>query len=389
MAVLLVIGAGLLVRSFAGLMRVDPGMQPDNLVATRISLPAGSYRRAEEAQAFWEGLRAKIEAAPGIAAAAIVRALPLRDEAFVERFLREGETHEGAAAGGHVPSFEWQMSFPGYFRTLGIPLLSGRDFDEGDRAGSGRVAVVNETLARRYFRGESPVGERIRILAAYPNDIEFEIVGVAADVRHAGRAAAPPAQIFTPYLQAVDTNQGPLWSAAVVVRTQLATDQTAALLREAAWDLDAGLPLAGISTMNEVLRASLARPRFTTLLLGVFSALALVLACVGIYGVVSYGVAQGTREMGIRVALGARRGSILGLVLRQAMAPVAAGIVLGAGGALLLTRFLEALLYGVTASDPATFAAVVGLVGGAALLAAWVPARRAVRVDPLVSLRAE
>jgi putative ABC transport system permease protein len=336
-AVVLVIGAGLLIRSFVVLTRVDPGVRASNLVTTRISLPGGSYQAPDDALAFWQRLRDALEAMPAVQDTAVVLALPLRDNVFTENFLRRGDDPSIVDA-GQAPSFGWQMSSPGYFRALGIPIAAGRDFTAADRAGSPRVAIVTEATVQRYFAGADPVGERIRIMA---------------------------------------------------LRSELEPDAAAAVLREAVWSIDAELPLADIRTMDELLHASLARPRFTTLLLGLFSALALLLACVGIYGVVAYGVAQRTREMGIRVALGAQRGAILALVLRQAMTPVAIGIVAGIGVALLLTRFMGALLHGITPFDPVTFAVVVGLLGNAALLAAWVPARRAVRVDPLESLRAD
>ena len=387
-AVVLVIGAGLLARSFVELTRVDPGLQPDNVVTTRISLPIGSYPEADNARAFWERLRDTLDARAGVVDAAVVLALPLRDAAFTESFLRHDNSPEIVDA-GHAPSFEWQMSSPGYFRTLGIPLLAGRAFTAADRAGSPRVAIVNEATVRRYFAGENPLGERIRIMAADPDDIAFEIVGVVADVRHDGPDSPAPVQIFTPFAQAIDYRRALLWSAAVALRSELEPDAAAALLREVVWSLDAELPLAEVRAMDELLRAALARPRFTTVLLALFSALALLLACIGIYGVVAYGVARRTRETGIRMALGAQRGAILALVLRQAMAPVAAGIAIGVLAALALARFLDALLYGVEPTDPATFVAVAGLLGAAALVAAWLPARRATRVDAQESLRAE
>jgi putative ABC transport system permease protein len=233
------------------------------------------------------------------------------------------------------------------------------------------------------------VGEHIRILASEPDDIPFEIVGVAADVRHDGLAAAAPIQIYTPFAQNADYRPGLLWTAAVALRTELDADAAARALRDAVGSIDAELPLARVSTMQEVLHEAVARPRFIALLLSLLSALALALACIGVYGVVAYGVAQRTREMGIRIALGARPREILSLVMREGLTPALIGIAAGLIGALFATRLAESLLFGVTATDPVTYAVVTAILGLAALLAAWVPGRRATRVDALESLRAE
>jgi len=388
-AIVLVIGSGLLVRSFARITSVDPGLNPDNLVATRVALPYGSYDDVTKAKAFWDRLHEALDATPGVRETAFVRSLPVRDEAFMEVFLREGESLEEAQAGGEAPTFDWQMASVGYFHTLGIPLVSGREFTAADRAGAPRVAVISESVARRYFPDSNPVGQSIRITAARPDDIPFEIVGVAGDVHHDGLASAAPTQIFTPYAQVPDYWPQMMWTAAVAIRTDLDPEAAAAALRQAVWSIDPEVPLARISTMNQVLREAVARPRFLAVLLSLLSGLALTLACVGVYGVVSYGVAQRTREMGIRMALGARPGAIVALVMREGMVPAVAGIAVGIVVALFATRLATSLLFDVTPTDPATFAAVTAILGGAALLAAWLPARRATRVDALDSLRAE
>ncbi len=388
-AIVLVIGAGLLLRSFAELTRTDPGLEVDNVVATRIGLPFGTYDQVDKPIAFWDRLQAELETTPGFSAVGLVRSLPLRDDAFMERFLREGETEEDTVAAGHRPEFDWQTSAPGYFRALGIPLVAGRDFNAFDRPGSPRVAIVTESLVDRYFPDTDPVGQQIRILASNPRDVPFEIIGVAGDVRHDGLDVAAPIQIFTPHAQSADYRAGLLWTSAVAVRTSLSTEVAAEALRQAVWSIDPEIPLANISTMEQVLSRSVARPRFTTLLLGLLSGLALTLACVGVYSVVAYGVAQRTREMGIRLALGAEHRSILRLVMVEGLAPAALGMVIGVVGAFLAGRLLESMLYGITPTDPATFAFVTLVLGAAAATAAWVPARRATRVDPLVSLRAE
>jgi len=388
-AIVLVIGAGLLIRSFSELTRVDPGIKPDNMITTRVALPSGNYPDAASVDVFWTRLRSELAAVPGFRDTTLVRSLPMRDEVFMERFLREGETEESVAASGHTPSFDWQVSFPGYFRAAGIPLSAGRDFTEADRSGSPRVAIVSDSLVRRYFAGLDPIGKQIRIVASNPRDVPFEIIGVAGDVHHNGLGAAPPIHIYTPFLQAQDYRNGLQWTAAVIVRTDLDLETGAHALREAVWSIDPELALMEVTTMGSLLRNSVARPRFTTLLLSLFSALALVLACVGVYGMVAYSVAQRTREMGIRIALGAQNGEIIRLVLREGLVPALLGIGIGIFGALFLTRIMSSLLFGIASTDVTTYVLVTGVLGCAAFTAAWVPARRAVRVDPLESLRAE
>jgi len=388
-AVVLVVGAGLLVRSFSALTRVDPGLDTDNLMASRVTLPFSTYGDATETQMFWESLHAELSSVPGFRSVALVRALPMRDETFMERFLRAGETQESVAASGHTPGFDYQLSFPGYFRTAGIPLTAGRDFTDADRAGTPRVAIVTESLVRRYFPDRNPVGERIRIIASNPNDVPFEIIGVAGDTRHAGLGSEPPIQIFVPYAQAAEYRGGLTRTAAILVRTELDPESAAKSIRQAIWSLDSDLAVADVATLDELMHDSVARPRFTTTLLTLFSALALLLACIGVYSIVAYSVAQRTREMGIRLALGAQRREIISLVLREGLTPAAGGVVIGVVGALFLTRFMTDLLFGVEPTDPATYVLVTAALGLAATLAAWVPSRRATEVDPLESLRAE
>ncbi len=388
-AVVLVVGAGLLVRSLGSLTRVDPGLDPSNLIASRVSLPFSTYTSSAQSMAFWERLRRELRGLPGFADAALVRALPMRDEVCMEVFLRQGETLQSANQSGHVPSFDYQLSFPGYFHTAGIPLTAGRDFTAADRPGASRVAIVTESLARRYFPDRTPVGERIRILASNPNDVPFEIIGVAGDVRHEGLGADAPVQIYVPYAQAAEYRPGLTWTAAIVVRTELDAEAAIGSLRRTIRALDPDLHVADASTMSSLMRDSVARPRFTTLLLSLFSALALALACIGIYAIVAYSVAQRTREMGIRIALGAEHRRIIALVLRVGMTPAAIGIAIGIVGALAMSRLLSSLLFGGTPTDPLTYLMVTAILAGSALVASWVPAHRATRVDPRESLRAE
>ncbi len=387
-AIVLVVGAGLLVRSFAELTRVDPGLDPDRLLSSSVTLPGASYPSSVETMAFWERVRGELASVPGFSSTTLVRALPLRDETFMERFLRDGDV-ENPPAGTHVPGFQFQVSFPGYFRAIGIPLVAGRDFAEADRTGTPRVAIVSESLVRRYFPDQSPVGQSIRILASTPNDVPFEIVGVAGDVQHEGLETEVPIQIYVPYAQAAEYRPGLTRTAAIVVRTDLDTEAAARQIRQVVWAIDPDLAVADVSSMSSLLSESVARPRFVTLLLSLFSALALGLASIGVYGIVAYSVAQRTREMGVRIALGASSSNVLALVLRQGLMPAGIGIVLGIAGALVLSRAMSSLLFGITPYDPSTYVAVTAILGSTAFLAAWIPARRATKVDPLESLRSE
>jgi putative ABC transport system permease protein len=270
---------------------------------------------------------------------------------------------------------------PDYFNALGVALTRGRSFSENDRADGTLVAIINETAARRYWPGEDPIGKRVKI--SWNDTREDEIIGVVGDVRHAALGTEPRAASFWPYARF------PYPSMTLAVRTSTdATSISNAVIRLVR-EQDPALAVADVRTMEDVVSASVAQQRLTMLLLTIFAAAALLLAAVGIYGVIAYSVTQRTQEIGIRMALGARHGDVLRMVVGQAMALSAVGILTGGAGAFLLTRLMTKLLFNVTPGDPLTFVAVAALLGGVAAIASYVPGRRATRVDPVIALRAE
>jgi putative ABC transport system permease protein len=274
---------------------------------------------------------------------------------------------------------------PDYFRALGIPLARGRLFTDADREGTPPVCLINETLARQSFPGEDPVGKRIKQGGSDRPDNQFmEVVGVVGDVRYEGLHAKVQPTFYLPY------QQSPWFDMSLVVRTSVAEPRSlAAAVSREVWALDRDLPVARVATMEELMSRSVAQPRFRTLLVAVFSCVALLLAAVGVYGVMSYAVVRRTHEIGVRVALGAQVRDVLRLVVGHGLRLVLAGIGLGLAGALLLTRVMEGLLYGVSAADPLTYAGIAVLLAAVALLASYIPARRATKVDPMVALRYE
>jgi predicted permease len=279
---------------------------------------------------------------------------------------------------------DWQIAAPGYFGTMGIPLVSGRDIEWSDDASTAPVAIVNETFVRRYLPEVAPLG-RTFVMSGTP----VTIVGVARDVTHNGLTADIKPKFYIPVAQWNAVTRGIPTSLRLVVATAAAPEALIAPVRQVIREMDPSLAVAEVRTVDDVVVSAVAQPRFVMVLMSAFSLVALVLALVGVYGVVSYGVGQRTREIGLRMALGAPRDEVVGLMLRKGVAMVATGLVAGLVLALLLSRYLESLLYDVSATDPATFAAVVLGFAVVALLATWIPSRRAARVDPLLALRAE
>jgi len=284
--------------------------------------------------------------------------------------------------GESAPAVPLVFVSPGYFRALGVPLLRGRNFAETDNEDAPPVAVINQAMARRYFPNQDPIGQRIRVGGPErPQNQWMEIVGLVGDVRYEGLEVEPEAVLYQHHFQAD-------WSDTYVVMRGVGdVRQLAGSVRDAIWSLDKDLPVAGVRTMEELLSESVSRPRFRTVVFVAFGSLALVLAVSGVYGVMSYLVGQRTREIGIRMVLGARRGDVLGLVIREGMTLALLGVVIGLGAALAMTRLMASLLFGVGATDPLTLAATTSLLLAMVLAACWLPARRAARVDPAVSLR--
>lgn len=376
---MLLAGAGLLARSFLRLRDVNPGFDTAGVLAMRISASGDRYPAGSARAALYQQVLERIKSLPGVESAGAVLSLPLGGDTFnVGRsFIREGRpaTPEESAGASYL------VATPGYFRALQIPLLSGRTFTEQDTDKSPMVVIVNETMARQFWSGESPVGKRITIW----RDEKFprEIVGVVGDTRATPGDPAGP-QMYVPYAQ--DANWGSL---SLVVRSSTDPAQLIAAARNEVHALDKTIPVYNTRPMIDVVAAALAGRRASTLLVGSFALLALLLALVGIYGVTAYYVTQRTHEIGVRMALGAPARHVLGLVMGQSMRLTLGGLALGLCGALALTRVLASLLYGVQPTDPVTFAVAAALLSAVALLACLLPAWRATKVDPLIALRAE
>ncbi len=383
LAAALLIGAGLMLKSFARLTEVDPGFRPAGLYSGRVGLPDARYPTNAQQAAFLDAVLGRLRAAPGVREAAAVSPLPLGSSRHTLSLAILGRP---PLPPGVRLSANWRTVSPGYFHTMGIPLLAGRDIEGRDREGAPCVLVINRTMAGRSFPGESPLGQRVRI--GY-NDLVCEIVGLVGDVKHAGLAVEAGSEMYTAFAQA------PFPRVDLVVRMSpgapaASTSSTAAAaLRAAVRQVDPEQAVSQIAALQSLLRGSAARPRFVLSLLGLFAALALLLAAVGLYGVMSWSVGERTHEIGIRMALGARREEVLGMVVRQGAGLILAGVVSGllvAGG---LTQLLSRLLFTVSPTDPTIFAAVPLVLAAVALVATWLPAQRATRVDPLVALQAE
>ena len=392
MALVLLVGAGLMIRSFARLMAIEPGFDPEGVITMRLSLPPAKYRDLDRWTAFHEALVSRVGSIPGVTAAGINSAVPLEGGGSESGVVVEGRPLPPPGTQGDTCLF--QASSPDYLRAMGIPLVRGRAFTARDTKGSTPVAIVDESLARRLFPGEDPLGRRIafefRGDRQNPNPIWREIVGVVAHVRHYGIASEPPfVQVYTPF------NQLPIWfeprrpSMALVARTPLPAETLTAAVRREVAAIDRDIPVYGIGTMKTYLAQNTEQPRLMVLILAGLGTLALVLAVIGIYGVVSYSVAQRTQEIGVRMALGATGRQVLRMVVRQALLPIAAGVVIGGVLALALGSVIQSLLFEVSPRDPATLAAIAAGLALVGLVASLVPASRATRVDPLVALRNE
>src|SRR5215210_2272166 len=377
LSLVLLVGAGLLLRGFAKLSGTEPGLVAENVLSAHLPVPATQIERATPR--LFRPLLEEVRSLPGVRSAAVISMLPIQEAWTNGGFAVEGRP---APPPGQEPIAETRVASPGFFATLGVPLLHGRDFTERDGEHGPDVVIINNTLASRYFPGEDPLGRRLLY-----GPIPLTIVGVVGDVRQAGLDEAPLAEMYFPY--GLNEAVGFLSDAVLVLRTAGAPESLAGPLRAALKKVDPTLPLYDVLTMREVIDKSLASRRLNLWLLGFFAAVALVLAATGLYGVISYLVAQRTREIGVRMALGAQKRDVQGLVLRQAAFLAGFGILLGLAGALAFTRVLDSLLYGVSARDPLTFAALAALLAAVALLASWAPARRASRVSPMVAIRAE
>ncbi len=376
LAVMLLVGSGLLIRSFLTLTAVEPGMRTERVLTFDLSLPSASYDTSADIFQFYGALLDRLEQLPAVTSVGASSELPLTGIGTVLSFLVEGREPPPR---NQVQDAAVKFATPDFFRTLGIPLRSGRVFTEQDRAGAPQVALINEAAVRRYFPDGEAIGENLLI----GDDQGWQVVGIVGDVPQSGLDQETRPEFYIPAAQA------PRGRMTIAMRTSADPLALTGAIRAGVNAMDPNLPISEFTTVEEILSESVAQPRFYTMLLTLFAAVALILAAIGIFGVMSYAVAQRTREIGIRIALGAEESSVLMLVVSRALGLAAGGVALGLLGAFLLSRLLESLLFGVTATDLPTYSLVAVLLLGVAALASYLPARRATRVDPNVALRAE
>lgn len=373
LAVMLLIGAGLLIRSFLELTAVDPGFRAEQTITYDVSLPASAYEEPSDVRQFYADLLDRMEALPGVESASAVSTLPLAGAGTILTFRIEGRE---PPARGEIQDIVVKVATPDYFPSLAIPVREGRPLNDVDRADAPGAVVINEAAARRFFPNEEAVGERLVV-----GPVEAEIVGVVGNVRQYGLDQEVRPELY------VSHAQFPADAMTVVLRTAGEPSALAGAIRREVRQLDPNLPIEEFTTLGEVVSGSVAQPRFYMALLTLFAAVALLLAAIGIFGVMSYSVAQRTREIGVRMALGARAEDVLRLVVRRALWLALGGLALGLLGALALSRILRSLLYDVGTTDPLTFTVVPLVLMSVAALASYLPARRATRVDPMTALR--
>ena len=381
LAMVLLVAAGLLMRSFALVTSVNPGFDPTNVIEAEVSLPQFQYSTPQQWRTFSNELLVRLHAQPGLRDSALAAPLPMD---------RQGEATLAFSIVGNPPlppgkstTADYATVSPDYFHVMRIPLLRGRFFSEQDSPSSPNVAIISETLSRRYFPNQDPIGRQMRFGLLSNSNVSREIIGVVGDVRDVALSRKPGPMMYVPFVQA------PLWGGEVVVRSSSSVSSVAAAIRRTVRSIDKDLPVTDVESFPKAVVASVAQERFRTLLMSSFSGIALILAAVGIFGVISYSVSQRTHEIGIRIALGAQQHNVLRLILGQGTKLALLGLGAGAVAALLLTRLMASLLYGVSATDPLTFGAVCIILLAVAVTACYVPARRAMRVDPMVALRHE
>jgi predicted permease len=380
LAMVLLVAAGLLLRSFSKLTSVSPGFESHNIVKAEVSLPQFQYSKPQQWTVFSDQLLARIQAQPGLQDSAIAIPVPIAD----------GYVNLGFEIVGVPPASQSDSRLanyvsvsPNYFRVMGIPLLSGRLFNQQDIASAPRVTLISKALAQRYFPNQDPIGKHLNFGFPPNADVSREIIGIVGDVRDTSLGDAPGPMMYVPFAQA------PFWGANLVVKSILSTSAVAAAIRQEVQAIDKDLPVTDVAKLPDLLDASVSQQRFRTFLLGLFAAMALILAAIGIFGVISYSVSRRTNEIGIRVALGASRSTILRMILRETLILAVVGLAVGLPCALAASHLIGHMLFGVSAHDPITLAAVAFTLAAVAALAGFVPARRAMQVDPMVALRHE
>jgi len=377
LALLLLTGAGLLMRSFQRLISVNPGFAPDRLLTVHIFTAPARYSDKQKRAQYVDNILKEVRAVPGVEAAGSVHFLPLSGAISGSCFAPAPGPQPDVSS----PAAQFLIVSPGYFQALRTPIISGRDFSENDRLGSPSVLLVNQAFTRHFFPGQNPVGRSLNVCWTVQNPVR--IVGVVADARQKELKASPEPTIF------LNNSQAPMYFASFVVRTGADPHQMAHAVETAIHRVDPDQAVSDVETMAEVFSDSVSRPRFQLVLLLIFAGMALLLATLGVYGVVSHSVTRRTQEIGIRVALGASTGDVSRLVLGEGLMLGGLGVLLGLAGALASTRVLHSLLFEVTPTDPLTLASVACLLLGVAVAATLVPARRAAKVDPMVALRYE
>jgi predicted permease len=385
LAVMLVIGAGLLIRTFRNLTSVDAGFDAENRVTFGLVLPQATYPDSQRVVQVMTDLMRKLDEQPGVERVAAMQGLPPQRPVNANDTDFEGYTPGPADPPENVDYY--QTATLGYFETMGIKIVKGRGFEAGDAIGA-PVAVINEALAKRFYKDTDPVGRRLNPFLG-PNSPMFTIIGVARDVKQGGLEAPAGTEVYLNFEQLPRIAGFAPRQMNIVLETSRPMSSLMPAIRSTVSSIDPGLPIVQLRTMEDVVGASLTRQRFLSLLLGIFAGVALLLAAIGTYGVLSYMVYERHREIGIRMALGAGSSQVVALVLKQGITIAAIGIVVGVGGALALSRITQTLLYGVDPADPMTFGTVVGVIALVATAACLIPMRRAMRVDPLTAMRAD
>jgi putative ABC transport system permease protein len=381
LALVLLVGAGLLTGSFLALLKVNPGFEPKQALAFTVSISPTRYTDQQQAARFFQGLTDKLKTLPGVQSVGAVSSLPLSGHSSGSAARVEGRQ---SPPGEQPTRIGWQTVSPDYFKTMGMQLLRGRDFSSDDLARPAHLTIINESLAQRIFPGEDPLGKRVTfggMLGTQPD--WHEIIGVVSDTRHLSLDDPPQPRAYDLF--------GQHGGRSMFVVARVAGDPTslAGAVRAEVRQLDAEAPVWQMATLEELVARSAATRRFSMSLIGAFALIALALAAVGVYGVINHSVSQRTREIGIRMALGARPCDVIELIIGQSLRLTLIGVASGLAAALALTRLMRSLLFGVSATDPVTFVGVAGLLTFVALLACFVPARRATKVDPLAALKHE
>jgi predicted permease len=390
LALMLLIGAGLMVRSMTALQRIDAGIDPRGVLSMVVSVKGTPEAEPGRRAAFYAQALDRLRALPGVTDASAINHLPIDGDLWTRSFVTSTTTQLRPE---ERPQAAYRVVLPGYFKTMGLPLLRGRDLTESDNEQAPGALIVNEKFAKTQFAGQDPIGQRITLdNPSAPDARWMTIVGVAKDAVQYSWSDERMPEVYLPYLQTRAYLNGPESHSTYLTLVMRTTGDPAALIpsaRGAIWSIDNAIAIADVITMEDAIGTALARPRFQFMLLGLFAMVALLLAAAGIYSVMSYAISRRTQEIGLRLTLGAQRGDVLRLVLGQAMIRVAIGSAIGLAGALMLTRLMANLLYGVQPTDPITFGVVSLVLIGAALLASYIPARRASRIDPMVALRQE